>query len=691
MGLRSALVLGTVLAAWPMVSRAEGPPLAEYFRAETARIASQPLEGIDSAEDWKARRPELKRQMLEMLGLWPLPEKTDLHIRKTGTLDRPDFIVEKLVFQSLPGLYVTGNLYRPKEVKEPLPAILYVCGHAKVEKDGVIYGCKTHYQHHPEWYAANGFVCLVIDTLQLGEVPGLHHGTFREGMWWWYSRGYTPAGIEAWNGIRAIDYLCSRPEVDPKRLGVTGRSGGGATSWWLGAIEDRLAAVIPVAGITDLQDHVVGGDFPGPHTDGVIQGHCDCMFIVNTYRWDYPTVAALVAPKALLVENTDADPIFPEGGVRRVYDQLKKVYGWYEAEDKLGIVIGSGGHADTEELRHPSFAFMQKWLQGKEVNPNAISEPDRKIPIEELKVLQPGETLADSRNATIHESFIQPVEPPPVLESKGAWEVLQQQYLEALKSKVFAGWPDSDAAGSLDVKPAYDVTRSGVGLRAFDFQSQPGVTLRLWQFSDPEAPKTERTLLVVLDPKHWEKCAPLIQAFESEDGDPSKEPEFDRLRDYLRDGTVVALLAPRGVGPTAWPAKKDTHIRRRFYLLGQTLGGMRVWDARRALHVLKGDSPKWLMGIGDSAPLALWAAVFEPEVQGVVLIDPPTTVEDGPAFLNLSRVLDMPQAVALLAPRKVRLRTSQSDAWKWTTDLASRLFPDQDWLEIRPRKSEGSD
>ena len=93
------------------------------------------------------------------------------------------------------------------------------------------------------------------------------------------NRGYTPAGVEAWNCIRALDYLETRPEVDPKRLGVTGRSGGGAYSWWIAAIDERIKAAVPVAGITDLQNHVV---------DGCVEGHCDCMYMVNTYRWDYP-------------------------------------------------------------------------------------------------------------------------------------------------------------------------------------------------------------------------------------------------------------------------------------------------------------------------------------------------------------------------------------------------------------------
>ena len=193
------------------------PPLADYFRTETARLAAQPLQGIDSALDWKAARPQLQKRLYHMMGLDPLPERTPLHVETRGTLEQPDFLVERLLFQSSPGLYVTANLYRPKKVEGRLPTILYVCGHAKVEEDGVIMGNKSHYQHHAAWFAANGYVCLVLDTLQLGEVPGLHHGLHRENMWWWQSRGYTPAGLEAWNGIRAIDYLHLAPGRRPRQ------------------------------------------------------------------------------------------------------------------------------------------------------------------------------------------------------------------------------------------------------------------------------------------------------------------------------------------------------------------------------------------------------------------------------------------------------------------------------------------
>ncbi len=231
--------------------------IAEYFRIETAKLRDRPLDDVKSLDDWKAKRDEYRRQLLEMLGLDPLPERTDLKATVTGTTEHEEFVVERVHFQSRPGLYVTGDLYRPKKVTKRLPAILYVCGHGGVKKDGVSYGNKVHYQHHGAWFARNGYVCLTIDTLQLGEIEGIHHGTYSKNMWWWLNRGYTPAGVEAWNCVRALDYLQSREDVDPKRFGVTGRSGGGAYSWWIAAIDERIKCAVPVAGITDLRNHVV--------------------------------------------------------------------------------------------------------------------------------------------------------------------------------------------------------------------------------------------------------------------------------------------------------------------------------------------------------------------------------------------------------------------------------------------------
>ncbi|NJN05856.1 MAG: prolyl oligopeptidase family serine peptidase, partial [Rhodobacteraceae bacterium] len=349
-------------AAAPRVSATSTPTrgdqqLAAYFQSETRRLADRCLAEIETAEDWKNKRDAYRAQLAEMLGLSPMPPRTDLKPVITGKLDHAEFAVEKLHFQSLPGLYVTANLYLPKNATGRAPAILYVSGHANVKTNGVSLGNKTGYQHHGEWFARHGYVCLIIDTIQLGELEGVHHGTHRFGMWWWNARGYTPAGVEAWNSIRALDYLQSRPEVDGERLGVTGRSGGGAYSWWVAALDDRIKVAAPVAGITDLENHVV---------DGVVQGHCDCMFMVNTYGWDYAQVAALVAPRPLLICNTDKDSIFPLDGVVRVHERVAKVYAALGASDRLGLLITEGPHKDTQDLQVPVFRWFNRHLKREE-------------------------------------------------------------------------------------------------------------------------------------------------------------------------------------------------------------------------------------------------------------------------------------------------------------------------------------
>ena len=135
-------------------------------------------------------------------------------------------------------------------------------------------------------------VALVLDPIQLGECQGMHHGTYREGRFDWPSRGYTPAGTEVWNAMRALDYLESRDDVDGEKMGVTGLSGGGAMSWFLGAADERVKAVAPVCQSGSIERMAV---------DRATDGHCDCAFWINYYRWCWSDIGALIAPRAFLV------------------------------------------------------------------------------------------------------------------------------------------------------------------------------------------------------------------------------------------------------------------------------------------------------------------------------------------------------------------------------------------------------
>lgn len=658
--------------------------IADYFRAETAKIAAQNLADVKTLDEWKTRRVEYRRQLFEMLGLDPLPERTPLNPVVTGSLDREEFTVEKLQFQSRPGLYVTGNLYLPKNLDKPAPTILYVCGHGKVKKDGVSYGNKTHYQHHGAWFARNGFVCLMIDTLQLGEIEGLHHGTHREKMWWWNARGYTPAGVEAWNCIRALDYLQSRDEVDDERIGVTGRSGGGAYSWWISALDERVKVSVPVAGITDLTNHVV---------DGVVSGHCDCMFMVNTYRWDYATVAALVAPRPLLISNTDKDRIFPLDGVFRVHQQVRRIYELYGAGDKLGLQITEGPHQDTQELRIHAFHWLNRFLKGED--PLIDKTATKFFTPEELRAFD--ENPQEENNTTIHETFTQKAAIPSPATNSNYWSKSRDSWLQELREKSFRGWPEEDSA--LDLKSVFSVEKEGVSLSAYDFTSQENIRLRLYLAHRAGLNRAELSLVVLnaLDAAGWENFLATMQpAFADvlkEEALPAGNRElFDEQKQMFANFKWgMAYVAPRGIGLSNWTEdeRKRTHIRRRFMLLGQTLDGMRVWDIRRAsqaVGAIEGmqNIPLWLQAERQMAGISLYAALFEPNVKRLDLYALPTSHREGPIFLNVLRYLDMPQAVAMAAEKtQVRIYDAEPSRWSYPQTVAKNLQWDDKQLQIR--------
>ena len=662
--------------------------LAAYFERETDRLADLALADIASGEDWEQRRDRYRAELLEMLGLDPLPPRSDLQAKVTGIVEHDEFRVEKLHFQSRPGLYVTGNLYVPREVDEKLPAILYVCGHGRVKQDGISYGNKVHYQHHGAWFARNGYVCLTIDTLQLGEIEGIHHGTYSHDRWWWLNRGYTPAGVEAWNCIRALDYLETRPEVDSQRFGVTGRSGGGAYSWWIAAIDERIKCAVPVAGITDLENHVV---------DGCIEGHCDCMYMVNTYRWDYAQVAALVSPRPLLISNTDTDRIFPLDGVVRTFNHTRRIYELQDAADKAALHITAGGHKDTQELRVHAFRWLNYHLRGDEslIEKTAIKyfEP------QQLKVFS--ELPGDEINTTIDETFVARAE-PAVPDTVEQWTGQREGWRQELRSRVFAGWPDESPPDQ--ARPVFDVTQDGVRFRAIDFVSQTPIELRLYVVERAGLKERDLVVLNVLDEPGWtdlsgrdasrlrEATRRPVSAARRLGGFRAITPHVSLVR--LDHG----LRAPRGIGPTVWDQspKKQTQHQRRFYLLGQTLDGMRVWDVRRAVQTLRAegdfaDVPLWLQSQQQMAGVALYASLFEPEISRLDLHAPSASHRDGPFFLNVTRFLDMPQAVAMAAERsKVALYSPQPADWEYAQQVAQRLQLDPKRLQIRKPVAEAA-
>ncbi|MBS0211256.1 MAG: acetylxylan esterase [Planctomycetes bacterium] len=692
--LASLLLTGLLLAMAPTLYAAEplntgrgDAMLARYFERETDKLAAACLADIHTADDWQTRRAIYRQELFEMLGMDPMPERTPLNAQITGKLEHPEFTVEKVYFQSRPGLYVTGNLYVPRNLKGPAPTVLYVCGHSRVVKNNISYGGKANYQHHGIWLARNGFVCLMIDTLQLGEIEGLHHGTHHLNLWWWLPRGYTPAGVEAWNCIRALDYLETRPEVDKSRLGVTGRSGGGAYSWWIAALDDRISAAVPVAGIVDLHHHVV---------EGVVEGHCDCMFMLNTYRWDYGQVASLVAPRALLLTNTDKDPIFPLEGVERVHQQVRGIYRLLGANDKFGLQISEGPHKDIPELQVAAFRWLNRFVKQDDtpIEHAAVKlfEP------EQLKVFDKLPT--DERNTTIHETFVAQ-ETPRVPNSLNDWQQERDRWMQLLREKVFRGWPDD--AGSVHVRPIFEAERDQLHFSAYDYNSQETVPLRLYLLRPAGDERSAYVAVNVLDDQGWSDFLATLrggfaQLLTEEAGDRADASGYQTLQKIiLANKIAVAFVAPRGVGPTAFDPtpKKQIQNRRRYYLLGQTLDGMQVWDVRRAVQALRTlpelrGVPMQLDGARQAAGLALYASLFEPDIQQLNLQQMSSTHREGPYFLNVMRWFDVPHATLMAAERsRVVLNQPADENWQYAQDTIAKLGSNTFRLEFKAQTAAG--
>lgn len=662
--------------------------LADYFLRETRRLSSRNEAFLEGVTDWPATQAEMRRQLFEMLGLQPLPARSDLKAQVTGTTERDGVIVENVVFQSRPGLYVTANFYRPSKQDGPLPTILYVCGHGGNKIDGVSYGNKTTYQHHGAWFARNGYTCLILDTLQLGEIEGKHHGTHNLGQWWWNSRGYTPAGVEAWNGIRALDYLETRPEVDKTRFGVTGRSGGGAYTLWIAALDERIQVAAPVAGITSMVNHVV---------DGCVEGHCDCMFMVNTFRWDFPLVTALIAPRPLMILNTDKDGIFPLDGVVDVYQKTRSVYEAMGAGDRIGFACYEGPHKDTQPLRVPAFHWFERHFKGIEIGDEiADTTAPKRFEATELKVLK--EIPGNERNTFIDDYFTKRTPESPALpESKADWDAEKALVLSRLQSRSFRGWP---AAGEdLHLAEDYREEHDGIAFSKWSFESQGGLRLPLYFAHRAGLAPADLELVVLnaLEDDGWQSLlatygAAFSGAFPGVDL-PEADGEAYAAEKGLHQNQKWGMLyfPPRGVGPTAWTSdeKERTQIRRRFALLGQTLDGMRIWDVRRAVAAVRSiegaEKPKlWVQASGVMAGNVLYASLFEKDIHRLDLHDLPVRQEDGPELLNVLRFTDLPQVAAIAGERsQLRIYSDKPEKWSYLTQLAAKLGWPEKQVQIR--------
>lgn len=646
MNTRAVLPALVSTLAFPLFSLAQEGPVQRHematnqLKRAAVEISERCLTEIKSLPDWEKERERYGRELRDMLGLEPLPERTPLKVNVTGRLNREKYSIENVVFQSLPGLYVTGNLYLPKGEKTSLPTILYLCGHAPNPK-----GAKVHYQDRAAWFAVNGFACLILDTLEFGEVAGIHHGLHDLNMWHWLSLGYTPAGVEVWSAMRAIDYLETRPEVDSKRIGLTGISGGGAITWYTAAVDERVAAAAPVCSTYT---------FGSQATNWRAAGQCDCIYFHNTYGWDFPIVAALIAPRPLLMISGRRDGDFPPDGYREVFRRSKQIYDFYAGgnSDRVAELDDEVGHSDPPQFLKGAREWMQRWLQGV-ASPNAGSDAP---PLEKAEDLACLETLpVDALNYSIHNRFVEAAT-LKVRGSTRAWEKRRAQVMEQLKEKVFRWFPTEKIPFETKVsKNTGGWTGRYADYQEVTFQTEPGVRVRAQVLRRRERLEDAPLLLYVKRP-----------------GDSIYFMDFDELLPVLGRYNVV-ILNPR-FSEQAVGAAEYRDIAMSAAWSGRTVAALQLWDILRTVEWAHSEakisrSSISFYGKGEMAVLGIYAALLDDRIGRVVVNAPPPSHWDGPALLNVLRVTDIPEAAGALAPRPLVSVTKLPEAFEHTRKI----------------------
>jgi cephalosporin-C deacetylase-like acetyl esterase len=637
-------------------SRLPNLPIREYLAREARHITDNALADLKTPADFERQLAARRRQYMQMLGLGDLPSpaaRGPVPYKVTGVVERRGYRIEKLHYESLPNLHVTANLYIPAEATAGArrPGVLYVCGHAANQK--------VYYQGHPKRFAELGFPTLIVETVQLGEVTGFHHGCYREGWFQWYSRGYSPAAIEVLNGIRGLDLLASRPEVDAERLGVTGISGGGAMSWYITAADERVKVCSPVCGTATLASHVY---------DRVIDGHCDCMWWINTAKWDLADIGALIAPRPLLIASANQDGIFPIHAIREVNAQLEGLYRTLDVTEHLKLVETPGGHSYHELSRTAIFSWFLQHLAGRRVTPEEVgdieTDPATLETIETLRVYAAGPPPGN-RIATIHDELIA-VAQPPAVRSAATVGNARQQLVAKLRADTFNHFPRTPPPLDIEEEFALD---GGDGTR-FAFTSEDGWRLHGLR-RNPRTAKGPNPVVVVLRSPGEARGA------------------SETFASSIRRPWTTLVVETRGTGDTSWGEDLNWHVRRASAWSGRTIASMRVWDALRAIEAARAlpgvdSSQISIAARGEMGAVALYAALLDGRLSAVLLDSPPATQNvpgtpdgKGPAIemLNCLRYTDLPQVAGLLHPAQIVIAGAFPQSYAWAEQLYGRMTP----------------
>ncbi len=550
------------------------------------RIAQQQLQqreneisSIRTTDDARRRKETVRAKLLEIIG--GLPDyHGPLNPRVTGSLKTESYTIEKVIFESLPGFYVTANLYRPNRPGR-YPAVLLPLGHWQQGKPAM--------QRIAANLALKGFVAMAYDPIGQGEREQVHDRRIGGTLAGWSTNEHIQAGAQnllinqsvaryfIWDAKRSLDYLLSRPEVDGSKIGCTGCSGGGTLTTYISALDPRIKVAAPACFINSFRLL-----FTGATPDNEMS--LPRFLAVGLDMADF---VELSAPNPWLILSTEKD-FFPPEGARIVFEESRRWYGLYGSEDKVSLFVGPGPHGTPLESREVLYEWMIRWL--KNGQGDSHEQPVKMFTDNELLVTHSGQVEDEPGSRKVH-----------------------QLTLDAYRAKKKAGTiPELMAelrrliAPSDAGVPALKVLSESKGMNGLiqkiSFETEPGLEIG-GKLYVPETPGRKPAVLLV-----------------------AGETTASLAEQMVKMGATVFELEVRN-SPKSYdnrPYLGDWKSNTRAGLIGRNLPAMRAFDILRGIDILAArpdvDSAHIRAAARDVKGIwLLLAAALDPRIKGIWL------------------------------------------------------------------------
>jgi hypothetical protein len=517
-----------------------GPRITPYLRyqAEQAwkedEARQKAWDAIHDETGLRKMQDELRQKLLQMIGGLPAV-KTDLHAEITGKIPMDGFTIEKLVFQSLPGIYVTALVYVPNDHTSKHPAVLVPAGHAA---DG-----KFHYQALSQRLAGRGYIVISWDPVGQGERSQFWDAKAQKSRYnlicaehavmgnLAYLVGANLARWEVWDGIRAVDYLLTRPDVDGERISITGTSGGGTQTALIAALDPRIKVAVPSCYITSLPMRMANRIFVDPDSDPEQD-----LFGMISNGVDHPGLLLMMYPRPVMVAAAVLD-FFPIEGTRKTFRELQELYAHLGHVDRIAMTEGYHGHQYSPENQQAALDFLDHFNR---MPARTSLPPVKELGGEALQCTRTGQVLGDYTDGRPLTDVIREYYE---VHKRGSARTLAKEYYGEKYSGA-KNWRVSEHAGVLP--QAREITWEAVGS-----SNVKGAAIDRYLLRHNEL--LEMPLLYIHKSEHksgsGERKAAL---WFSENGKATAEdwPEIDK---YLNQGFDIISFDSRGLGETRMP------------------------------------------------------------------------------------------------------------------------------------------